>query len=91
MVSRGENKKKKKRKATLGLFIFYQVLPSHPEWENHVCRKHSLSRDDARNGLMILEEAEVVLQIPQPSRLDTLVTMIKDSLDETPDESLVEW
>lgn len=58
-----------------------EVLPSHTEWESHVCSKHSLSKSDARNGLLILEEAEVVLQIPQPTRLDALVTMIKEQRD----------
>lgn len=53
-------------------------MPNHTEWETHVCLKHSLSRNDARNGLLILEEAEVVLQIPQPSWLDELITMIKE-------------
>lgn len=65
----------------------WQVLPSHTEWESHVCSKHSLSKSDARNGLLILEEAEVVLQIPQPTRLDALVTMIKEQRDSQSDES----
>lgn len=64
-----------------------QILPSHTEWESHVCLKHSLSKSDARNGLLILEEAEVVLQIPQPTRLDALVTMIKEQRNSQADGS----
>ncbi|KAK6623684.1 hypothetical protein RUM43_009536 [Polyplax serrata] len=64
-----------------------EVLPTHTEWESHVCQKHSLSKNDARNGLLILEEAEVVLQIPQPSRLDALVTMIKEQNNKSSEEN----
>ncbi|EEB12049.1 bric-A-brac, putative [Pediculus humanus corporis] len=76
-----------------------KVLPTHREWESHVCCKHRLSRNDAKNGLLILEEAKVVLQIPEPSRLDELVSMIKNQnramdeiskMDEDNDENKVE-
>jgi hypothetical protein len=39
--------------------------------------EHNLSPGDAHNGLLILEEAHMVLQIPNPTRLDTFVSMIK--------------
>jgi hypothetical protein len=42
-----------------------------------VTTKHGLSSEDAHNGLLILEEAHMVLQIPNPTRLDSLVDMIK--------------
>jgi cell division inhibitor SulA len=54
-----------------------QVLSSHEVWEQHVTMKHGLSAEDAHNGLLILEEAHMVLQIPNPTRLDSLVDMIK--------------
>ena len=41
--------------------------------------EHNLSANDAHNGLLILEEAHMVLQIPNPTRLDTFVSMIKKS------------
>jgi hypothetical protein len=41
--------------------------------------EHNLSAGDAHNGLLILEEAHMVLQIPNPTRLDTFVSMIKKS------------
>ncbi|GFG39924.1 hypothetical protein Cfor_08981, partial [Coptotermes formosanus] len=56
-----------------------QVLPSHSDWEQHVTSEHNLSPGDAHNGLLILEEAHMVLQIPNPTRLDTFVSMIKKS------------
>nr|CAD7461105.1 unnamed protein product [Timema tahoe] len=56
-----------------------QVLPSHGDWEKHVVAEHSLSNEDAHHGLLILEEAHMVLQIPNPTRLDTFVDMIKKS------------
>lgn len=40
---------------------------------------HNLSASDAHNGLLILEEAHMVLQIARPTRLDTLVNIIKQS------------
>lgn len=40
---------------------------------------HNLSASDAHNGLLILEEAHMVLQIAHPTRLDTLVNIIKQS------------
>jgi hypothetical protein len=55
------------------------VLPSHSDWEQHVTSEHNLSPGDAHNGLLILEEAHMVLQIPNPTRLDTFVSMIKKS------------
>ena len=56
-----------------------QVLPSHSDWEQHVMTEHNLTAGDAHNGLLILEEAHMVLQIPNPTRLDTFVSMIKKS------------
>ncbi|KAJ9577247.1 hypothetical protein L9F63_006221 [Diploptera punctata] len=56
-----------------------QVLPSHSDWEQHVMSEHNLSAEDAHKGLLILEEAHMVLQIPNPTRLDTFVSMIKKS------------
>ncbi|PSN57001.1 hypothetical protein C0J52_04232 [Blattella germanica] len=54
-----------------------KILPSHSDWEQHVMSEHNLSAGDAHNGLLILEEAHMVLQIPNPTRLDTFVSMIK--------------
>ncbi|KAF4517214.1 hypothetical protein B566_EDAN005268 [Ephemera danica] len=54
-----------------------QILSSHDVWQDHVTRKHGLSSEDAHNGLLILEEAHMVLQIPNPTRLDSLVDMIR--------------
>ncbi|XP_012229112.1 protein bric-a-brac 2-like isoform X1 [Linepithema humile] len=56
-----------------------QVLPTHAAWKRHVVSAHNLSSSDAHNGLLILEEAHMVLQIAHPTRLDTLVNMIKQS------------
>lgn len=56
----------------------YTVLPSHPDWEEHVTRVHNLASADARNGLMILDEAHMVLQIAAPTRIDTLMELIKN-------------
>ncbi|GLH02984.1 Uncharacterized protein GBIM_08922 [Gryllus bimaculatus] len=56
-----------------------RVLPSHSDWEQHVMAEHNLSPGDAHNGLLILEEAHMVLQIPNPTRLDTFVSMIRKS------------
>ncbi|XP_024935813.1 transcription factor GAGA isoform X2 [Cephus cinctus] len=56
-----------------------QVLPSHAAWRRHVISAHNLSASDAHNGLLILEEAHMVLQIAHPTRLDTLVNIIKQS------------
>ncbi|XP_046990537.1 protein tramtrack, beta isoform-like isoform X1 [Schistocerca americana] len=54
-----------------------EVLPSHSDWEQHVTNSHGLAPTDAHNGLLILEEAHMVLQIPNPTRLDTFVSMIR--------------
>lgn len=56
-----------------------QVLPTHAAWRRHVISVHNLSASDAHNGLLILEEAHMVLQIARPTRLDTLVNIIKQS------------
>ncbi|XP_043670509.1 protein abrupt isoform X4 [Vespula pensylvanica] len=56
-----------------------QVLPTHAAWKRHVISAHNLSANDAHNGLLILEEAHMVLQIARPTRLDTLVNIIKQS------------
>ncbi|XP_032684295.1 uncharacterized protein LOC116850284 isoform X2 [Odontomachus brunneus] len=56
-----------------------QVLPTHAAWRRHVISAHNLSASDAHNGLLILEEAHMVLQIAHPTRLDTLVNIIKQS------------
>ncbi|XP_014600548.1 PREDICTED: transcription factor GAGA-like isoform X1 [Polistes canadensis] len=56
-----------------------QVLPTHTAWKQHVIYAHNLSANDAHNGLLILEEAHMVLQIVRPTRLDTLVNIIKQS------------
>lgn len=66
-----------------------QVLPSHNDWEQHVMSEHNLSPGDAHNGLLILEEAHMVLQIPNPTRLDTFVSMIKKSSNNDADKSSV--
>ncbi|XP_076635733.1 uncharacterized protein LOC143348897 isoform X1 [Colletes latitarsis] len=50
-----------------------QVLPTHAAWRRHVILAHNLSASDAHNGLLILEEAHMVLQIARPTRLDTLL------------------
>lgn len=41
-------------------------------------RLHSLTLTDARNGILILEEAHMVLQIAQPTRIDSLMELIKN-------------
>ncbi|XP_078049677.1 uncharacterized protein LOC144476505 isoform X1 [Augochlora pura] len=56
-----------------------QVLPTHAAWRRHVIVAHNLSAVDAHNGLLILEEAHMVLQIARPTRLDTLVNIIKQT------------
>ncbi|XP_025156332.1 transcription factor GAGA isoform X2 [Harpegnathos saltator] len=56
-----------------------QVLPTHAAWRRHVISAHNLSASDAHNGLLILEEARMVLQIARPTRLDTLVNIMKQS------------
>ncbi|XP_011268887.1 transcription factor GAGA isoform X1 [Camponotus floridanus] len=56
-----------------------QILPTHAAWRRHVITAHNLSASDAHNGLLILEEAHMVLQIAHPTRLDTLVNIIKQS------------
>ncbi|XP_050448550.1 transcription factor GAGA-like isoform X1 [Cataglyphis hispanica] len=56
-----------------------QILPTHAAWRRHVISAHNLSASDAHNGLLILEEAHMVLQIAHPTRLDTLVNIIKQS------------
>lgn len=63
------------------IFYFHnlQVLPTHAAWRRHVISTHNLSANDAHNGLLILEEAHMVLQIARPTRLDTLVKIIKQS------------
>ena len=53
------------------------VLPSRDQWENHVVGEHNLSKSEAEQGLMVLEEAHMVLQTPNPTRLDALVDMVK--------------
>ncbi|XP_017875466.1 protein bric-a-brac 2-like isoform X1 [Ceratina calcarata] len=57
----------------------FQVLPTHAAWRRHVILTHNLSASDAHNGLLILEEAHMVLQIARPTRLDTLVNIIKQN------------
>ncbi|CAL4065666.1 unnamed protein product, partial [Meganyctiphanes norvegica] len=64
----------------------YTVLPSHPDWEEHVTRVHNLASTDARNGLMILDEAHMVLQIAAPTRIDTLMELIKNKKDKDGDK-----
>ncbi|XP_063236259.1 broad-complex core protein isoforms 1/2/3/4/5-like isoform X2 [Bacillus rossius redtenbacheri] len=54
-----------------------RVLPGHGEWERHVVAEHGLSPGDARGGLLILEEAHMVLQIPHPTRLDAFVDLVR--------------
>ncbi|PNF26406.1 hypothetical protein B7P43_G17125 [Cryptotermes secundus] len=66
-----------------------RVLPSHSDWEQHVMSEHNLSPGDAHNGLLILEEAHMVLQIPNPTRLDTFVSMIKKSSNNDAEKSSV--
>ncbi|EGI60546.1 Broad-complex core protein isoform 6 [Acromyrmex echinatior] len=56
-----------------------QILPTHAAWRRHVISAHNLSASDAHNGLLILEEAHMVLQIVRPTKLDTLVNIIKQS------------
>ncbi|XP_034235601.1 protein tramtrack, beta isoform-like isoform X2 [Thrips palmi] len=55
------------------------VMETHADWQKHVSAVHGLSPGDAQNGILILEEANMVLRIPNPPRLDTLVTMIRES------------
>ncbi|XP_043579968.1 zinc finger and BTB domain-containing protein 37-like isoform X4 [Bombus pyrosoma] len=47
-----------------------QVLPTHAAWRRHVILAHNLSASDAHNGLLILEEAHMVLQIARPTRIE---------------------
>ncbi|KAK3927366.1 Zinc finger and BTB domain-containing protein 6 [Frankliniella fusca] len=55
------------------------VLESHADWKDHVTSAHGLNPTDAHNGILILEEANMVLRMLNPPRLDTLMTMIKGS------------
>ncbi|XP_071550070.1 uncharacterized protein [Panulirus ornatus] len=64
----------------------FTVLPSHQEWAEHVTRRHNLAVGDARNGLLILEEAHMVLQIAQPTRIDSLMELIKNKKDKDEDD-----
>lgn len=66
-------------------FYNHQILPTHAAWKRHVVSAHNLSPSDAHNGLLILEEAHMVLQIAHPTRLDTLVNMIKQSSQQNSD------
>jgi len=59
-------------------YVYYrQILPTHAAWKQHVILAHNLSANDAHNGLLILEEAQMVLQIMRPTKLDMLVNIIK--------------
>ncbi|XP_063993840.1 protein jim lovell-like isoform X2 [Diachasmimorpha longicaudata] len=60
-----------------------EILPNHAAWKTHVISCHNLSASDAHNGLLILEEAHMVLQIAHPTKLDTLVNIIKQSSHQT--------
>lgn len=64
----------------------FTILPSHQDWAEHVTRRHNLAVGDARNGLLILEEAHMVLQIAQPTRIDSLMELIKNKKDKDKDE-----
>ncbi|KAK3882165.1 hypothetical protein Pcinc_013439 [Petrolisthes cinctipes] len=64
----------------------FTVLPSHQDWAEHVTRRHNLAVGDARNGLLILEEAHMVLQIAQPTRIDSLMELIKNKKDKDEDD-----
>ena len=55
------------------------VLLSRAEWEDHVVNEHQLSKSEAEQGLTVLEEAHMVLQNPNPTRLNTLVDMVNES------------
>lgn len=56
-----------------------QILPTHAAWRRHVILAHNLSANDAHNGLLILEEAHMVLQNVRPTRLHALVSIIKQN------------
>jgi len=56
---------------------YYQVLPTYAAWKQHVILAHNLSVNDAHNGLLILEEARMVLETMRPTRLDMLFNIIK--------------
>ncbi|XP_011347762.1 transcription factor GAGA isoform X1 [Ooceraea biroi] len=62
-----------------------QVLPTHAAWKRHVILAHNLSANDAHNGLLILEEAQMVLQIMRPTKLDMLVNIIKQCAKQNKD------
>ena len=47
---------------------------------------HSLTPVDAHNGLLILEEAHMVLQIAQPTRIDSLMELIKNKKKDSNDK-----
>lgn len=64
----------------------FTILPSHQDWAEHVTRRHNLAVGDARNGLLILEEAHMVLQIAQPTRIDSLMELIKNKKDKDEDD-----
>ena len=51
---------------------------------------HNLSPSDAHNGLLILEEAHMVLQIAHPTRLDTLVDVIKESSQQSSEKCFLQ-
>lgn len=44
----------------------------------HVQQQHQLSESAARNGLLILEEAHMVLQFATPTRISSLMELIKN-------------
>ncbi|KAK0075893.1 hypothetical protein PV325_013639 [Microctonus aethiopoides] len=56
-----------------------EILPTHAAWRRHVISTHNLSASDAHNGLLILEEAHMVLQIANPTRLNAIVNIIKQN------------
>lgn len=53
------------------------VLLSRDQWEGHVVSDHQLSKADAEQGLMVLEEAHMVLQTQPNANAPAHVDMVK--------------
>lgn len=53
------------------------VLLSRDQWEGHVVSDHQLSKADAEQGLMVLEEAHMVLQTQPNANAPAHVDMVR--------------
>ncbi|CAG0891113.1 unnamed protein product [Darwinula stevensoni] len=64
----------------------YAILPTHEEWEKHVIADHNVQPCDAQSALMILDEANMVLQNPHPTKLDVIINKLQKSSSSTDGE-----